>query len=179
MKTKGKVLSLLAMVVLTVCMCVCFAACGSSVAGTYTFKMTGSEIKGKTSAGGFVDSMIDLGVITGQTNTLVLNGNNTYELTKEVEFDLTNESAGGQDMAVKYVFTGDYTYEGNTVTLSPSTYCTAYETWGAASAYLGDKDLDSDEDETLLGYFSTQYWVQGGNSEQVVTIDTENFTFAY
>lgn len=179
MKTKGKVLSLLAMVVLTVCMCVCFAACGSSVAGTYKQEIAAEDL----SPSGFISSMSSMGLITGQTNTLVLNGDKTYELTKELDFDLTNEGAGGQEMAVKYVFTGDYTYEGNTVTLSPATYCTALEKWGLAEAYAGNKDNEtSDDDPDLLNCFATELWdkwIPKGNIEQVVTIDTENFTFAY
>lgn len=180
MKTKGKVLSLISMAILSVCLCFCFTACGgNAVAGTYKQEIAAADL----SPSGFLSSMAGTGVITGQTNTLVLNKDNTYELTKEIDFDTTNPAAQGQEMAVKYVFTGTYTYEENKVTLSAATYCTALEKWGAASAYIGEKDNEtSDDDADLLNCFATQLWdkwIPKGNVEQTVTVDTENLTFRY
>ena len=176
---KRNVFSLIAMLIMAVAMCVCFAACGSTVAGTYTLNMSGADIKGKTEHGGFVDTMVDLGVITDQKNTLVLNGDKTYDLTKEIMFDTTVPAAQGQEMTVKYVFSGTYTFEENKVTLSAATYCTAVEKWGMAGTSLGEKDTDSEDDEDLLNYFATQYWEVGQNVEQTVTIDTEKLNFTY
>lgn len=179
MKTKVKFLSLIAMAILSVCLCFCFAACGNSVAGTYKQEIAAADL----SQSGFITSMSAQGLITGQTNTLVLNKDNTYELTKEINFDLTNPAAGGKEMAVKYVFTGTYTYEENKVTLSAATYCTALEKWGNAEAYTGSKDNETSEDDPdLLNCFATQLWdrwIPKGNVEQIVTVDTENLTFKY
>ncbi len=180
MKEKGTVVSHgILVAILTVCLCLSLTACGSKVAGTYTLQLSGEDITGKSYMAGFIDAMASMGVITGQTNTLVLNGDKSYELTKEIQFDTSVPAAQGLPMAVKYTFKGTYTAKDDQVTLSAATYCTAFEQWGGAAASLGEKDTNSDEDEDILYYFNTQYWDTKGNDEQVVTIDTENLKFAY
>ena len=160
-------------------MCFSFAACGNSVAGTYKQEIAVENL----SQSGFISAMSAQGLITGQTNTLVLNKDKTYELTKELDFDLTSPAAGGQEMLVKYVFTGTYTFEDNKVTLSAATYCIANEKWGAAEAYTGGKDNENSEDDAdLLNCFVGDLWdrwIPKGNAEQVVTVNIENGTFAY
>ncbi len=178
MKTKGIVRSMIALTLMAI-LCLGVVACGKSVAGSYKLELDGEEMKGHTATDAFIESMIDMSVATGQTDTLVLNDNKTYELTKEIHFDSENPATGGMEMAVVYTFTGTYTVKDNQVTLSAATYGKAVETWGAAEAYLGNKDYDSNEDEEVLTYFATKYWAQGENTEQVVTINADTMTFGY
>ncbi len=140
MKKLAKVIACVAAVAACACTAVAFAACGGSedITGTYTFKMTVAD--------GFSFSDVYYGAFCpdeiaqstdGMVNTVTLNDDGTYVYTKswsfngksEVDPEIYGVSEVESNATVTYTYYGDWTNDGNTVTLNMCTKMDYYEDW--------------------------------------------------
>lgn len=164
---------------------IAFGACGNTVAGTYTFEALAEDCNGNMSHNGYLSASAAY-----QVNTLVLGEDDTYTLTKDTKTD------GESGIEMKYIFTGTYTYDGNTVTLSAPTDVEWTENWSHFTNYgfvntqgkysEGDTTVNCKTGEAVDGshdprnFFNGPYYVDStSNTSQTVTVDTENGTFSY
>lgn len=99
-----------------------FGSKGTSVIGTHTMTMSDYNknwfTDGSTSIDvGIANEMDGMGCVNEQVNTLILNKDGTYQLTKRLDIDVT-DAWSFLDGYYEYSYYGTYTYSGSTVTLS-------------------------------------------------------------
>ncbi len=111
--------------------------------------------------------------------------------------DAAKTPAASGPIVLHYVFTGTYTAEGNTVTLSPATACTWSESWGSLQNY-GFTNVSGSENDRVypkgptgesylpLDHFSGSYLFAFTDAETVtnnfavkVELDKAGSTFTY
>lgn len=100
-----------------------FGSKGTSVIGTHTMTMSKYDEEflystdiDSAETGTQITDQLDFYCENEQTNTLVLNSDGTYQLTKKLVIDVNKET---DDWTAEFVYTfyGSYTYSGTTVTL--------------------------------------------------------------
>ena len=162
-------------------------ACGpktTDVSGTYTYTISKDDGAGNYYLNGFVAAGGG-----HMENTLVLNSDKTYTLTKKLISDDSGEMQYGVELL--YVFTGTYTNEGTTVTLSKAQDCEFSEEWGlflttgeftncAGKASHGDVVANWGNDPVdPLDMFASPYYAVSSNAEVKVNVDASANTYSY
>ena len=180
MKTR-KIIAILTLIAI-------LTACSSAFAasGTYTAYFTTEDMSGSCAHSGFI-----AGVGASEKNTLVLNEDGTYEYTKFVsKFDENQEPIEGA-LALRFVFTGSYEEDGNTITLKVPTECVFSEDWAslaAAGYFMNSEGKASEGDivqcketqthDPMLIFPGPLYQDADELVDVVVTINTDG-TFTY
>lgn len=189
-KTKNIVVALVAVLAMAFS-AIAFAACGSdkdkttNVNGTYTLTLSAEDCSGNFFSNGY---LANAGAY--QVNTLVLE-DGKYTLTKFVTSgDNKNTEVDppiAYDVNHTMIFTGTYTNEGSTVTLSAAETCDYDLQWGLytmvgfvnakGSTANGDKITTGDKEIDPLTFFATAYFNTNGNEETVVEVSGNTFTY--
>ena len=113
-KNVAKVLALILAVVS--CIGLMTACSAPSVAGTYTFTVDPTDVAGNSQHSAFLAD-----AVPSQVNTLVLNEDGTYSLTKKLDED---------SIHINIEFTGTYTFKDSDVTLAAPTDVIWDVDWG-------------------------------------------------
>ena len=178
MKNKRKSIKRSLLLIATILMVITVSACGSSSgADTYTQELDFAEFANNSMSSGFL-SAIGAPDTSKQMNTLILNEDNTYSLTKNITITQGTDDSG--DIIIEYIFTGNYTKEGTMVTLDAAENVEYSEEWGSL-VESGHKENISGSDEVRLAYFPSQFLVEssGGNAEATVEVNSKNNTLKY
>lgn len=168
----------------------------SSVVGTYTNTITGADaLNGRLHGGGFANTTLN--DTAALTVTLKLDEDNTYTLTK---FYDAGEGAivPGQDgsdtdvrIKVEFVYHGEYTADGNSVTLKACTSMDYNEDWGAFDAMgagpVTQQGTITDPNATANEGLTSSYMASfpgmamsasaDGNVDQQITLDGSTFSY--
>lgn len=190
MKTKKSLALFLATMMVTGGTFALSACGGNSVEGTYTQYLDAEALSGKTFRTGFITAMASYGTLS-QTNTLELDAEGGYTLTKDISIASDSSMAeNGYMIHHVYIYSGTYTNDKTTVTLSVPTSLDASEFWGALDGqfdYLesfehrGLFDYTAESyGEQLINFFNGAEWKLSGQAdEQKVTLEKSNNSFEY
>ena len=182
---------IIALVLSLVMMSLCCAALAES---TYTCFFGLDELAGTTDMNGFIVAQP-----MSEVNTIVLKDDGTYEYTKLlgtlndelVPADIELDGQALKAVALRYVYTGTYTIDGDQVTLGLPTECVFSEDWGTLSelGYTSNSEGVASEGALVHNYegvefdpwdnFSSQVYKFVGHDAPVsVTINADG-TFTY
>ncbi len=142
-KSRKKVISTVLVLAMIVSCFAMLAGCSGggskSVVGTYTNVITGADnLNGQLHGGGFANTTLN--DTAALTDTLVLNEDNTYTLTKfyDAGEGAVNTGEDGSEVNVRikieFVYHGEYAVDGDTVTLKACTSMDYNEDWGVFDA---------------------------------------------
>lgn len=186
---KKTLIMFLALTLMLACIGGTLTACGGSrVSGTYTFTVDPTDVGGNSQHSAFLADSVP-----SQTNTLILNDDNTYSLEKKLDEDTIH---------VDITFTGTYTVKDDVVTLSVPTDVIWNVDWGqfiemgffpgvlTGQLSKGDTSIECKRiimaDNSLggghdpLNMFLTPYYLDSEKTGEVnVTVDKSAKTFAY
>lgn len=160
-------------------------ACGSNVAGTYTYSPDPTDVAGNSQHSAFLADGVP-----SQTNTLVLNKDNTYSLEKKIDEDAIH---------LDIDYTGTYTVEKGVVTLSVPTDVVWNLDWGQfiemeyfpglIAGQLSKGDVKIDCGRSSMNYlggghepqntFLTPYYVDSEKTGEVSVTVNKDGSFAY
>jgi len=179
MKRKLKLIKRSLLLIATILMVITITACSSNSGGaeTYTQELDFDEFADNSTSSGFL-SAIGTPDTSKQINTLILNEDNTYSLTKNISITDKDDE---EDIILKYIFTGNYTEKGTTVTLDAAENVEYSEEWGPSLVDAGYQENISGNDEERLAYFPSRFLVESneGNADVTVEVNSENNTFKY